>query len=184
MDVQLARKWKRTLVNVFIALHVVALFLWGLPGNRFASTMLQPVRPYVMFSGLWHTWNMFGEAICTIQMDLRAQVKYKDGTQAEWIAPRMHELPWWKRVPKERYRKWRELNFHDEFAPSWASSARFIARQMNRNPTNPPVQVSLTRFWAPTPPINRKSDYQPLLRKYIADQSYTYSVVRISPEDL
>ena len=176
--------WKRGLLNCFIAIHILILFFWGLPGSKFTAKIKDSAAPYVLFTGLWHIWNMFGPGLCTIQMDLRAHVKYRDGTEKFWIAPRMQELPLWERVKKERYRKWREQNFHHSSARTWSGSARFIARQMNTNPTNPPMHVALIRYWTPTPPIIPNQDYQPRPKNYIYKQSLTYFHCPIAAKDL
>jgi hypothetical protein len=176
--------WKRGLLNCFIAIHLLILFLWGLPGNKLAAKAKDPVTPYVLFTGLWHIWNMFGPDLCTIQMDLRARIKFRDGSEKEWIAPRMQELSLWDRVPKERYRKWRERQFHQNSAPIWPASARFIARQVNINPTNPPVHVALTRHWTPTPQVIPNQDYQRRPKSYLYKQSLIYFHCPITAKDL
>lgn len=127
---------------------------------------------------------MFAPSPYRLNYDLRARVKFKDGTERVWIAPRMEELPWWKRIAKERHRKWRELMFTDYVPMAWKPAARYVARQLNTNLRNPPVQVSLTRFWSPVEPPVPGRDYQPWPRAMIRDKSYTYLVCDIREADL
>ena len=133
--------WKRTVLNVFIALHVYALFLWGLPDGPFRNYLARPFERYVLYTGLWHIWGMFAPKPLDVNFDIRATVKYADGSTAEWICPRIEEMSQWQRMCKERYRKWRERIRADEFRNIWDDSAHWIARQMNTKPENPPVEA-------------------------------------------
>ena len=171
-------------MNVFVAFHVVLLFLWGLPDNRFARTVTTQVRPYVLFAGFWHNWSMFAPSPYTLNFDMRAHVEFKDGSARDWVWPRMEQLPFWQRMPKERFRKWRELMFNDNFAGSWVHNARFIARQMKAGEMNPPVKVTLTRFWSSVAPPNLNQDYQPLPKQFKPTYSHCIGVYPISAKDL
>jgi hypothetical protein len=175
---------KRGLLNCFIAVHVVILFLWGLPGNNFLFKARAPVARYVLFTGLWHRWSMFAPSLYKVNYDMRARVEFKDGSVKEWIWPRMEELSVWQRIPKERFRKWRELMFKDTLMATWRSNAKFIARQMNSNSANPPVKVTLVRFWSPIAPPNLKVDYQPLPKKMPPTKSRSIGAYPISARDL
>src|ERR1051325_2069577 len=164
--------WKRAALNIFIAFHVYAMVIWGLPESTFRNHMARPVEKYVVYSGLWHIWGMFAPKPLDINFDIRATVKYKDGSTAEWIAPRMEELPIGRLLPKERFRKWRERIRADEYAKIWDDTARWIARQMNTNVNNPPVEVRLTRWWVEIPPPNLKQDYQPRPERVAWNKSF------------
>ena len=176
--------WKRAVLNCLIAIHLAVLFLWGLPPSKFATTATAPVAKYVVFAGLWHRWSMFAPSPYTLNYDMRAQVRFADGSLKEWIWPRMEELSIWERMPKERFRKWRELMFSDHFAGSWVYNARFIARQVYSNPANPPVNVTLTRFWSPIAAPDLKRDYQPRPKRAEATKFYRIGTYPISRKDL
>jgi hypothetical protein len=176
--------WKRTALNLFIAFHLTILFFWGLPEGPLRRAMVHPVDKYVLFTGLSHVWGMFAPKPLDINFDVRATVKYQDGSTAEWIAPRMDELPLTERVRKERFRKWRERIRAEEYRMVWDDTARWVARQMNRNPQNPPVEVKLTRWWVEIPPPDLHRDYQPQAKKVVFNKSYTYATCAITPKDL
>src|SRR5438874_1355626 len=162
--------WKRGALNVFIAAHLVMLFIWGLPDNAFRRYMAHPYEKYILFTGLSHVWGMFAPKPLDINFDVRATVKYKDGSSAEWIAPRMEELSVAQRFTKERFRKWRERIRADDHRMVWDDTSRWIARQMNHDPQNPPVQVQLTRWWVDIPPPDLKQDYQPQPKTVVWDK--------------
>jgi hypothetical protein len=176
--------WKLIAMNVFIVFHLCAVFLWGLPDGAFRKKLTTPFAKYVRAVGLWHIWGMFAPGPLASIVDVRATVKYKDGSTAEWICPRMEELPVWQRTSKERYRKWRERIKAQEYMMIWDDAARWIARQKNTKPNNPPVEVKMTRWWTDIPPPNRKRDYQPRAMKVEYKNSFTYSTSPISPKDL
>jgi hypothetical protein len=176
--------WKRAALNIFISLHFAALFFWGLPDSPLRNHMARPFERYVVYMGLWHIWGMFAPAPLNLNVDVRATVKYKDGSTNVWIAPRMEELPIWQRASKERYRKWRERIRSEEYTVIWDDTSRWIARQMNNQPNNPPVEVRLTRWWTEIPRPNMKRDYQPRAMKVDFINSLTYSVCPITPKDL
>ena len=176
--------WKRVALNIFIAVHVAMLFIWGLPAGALRTTLAQPTEKYMMFSGLWHIWGMFAPKPLDLNFDVRAMVKYQDGSTAEWIAPRMEELSIAQRFSKERFRKWRERIRSEDHRMVWDDTSRWIARQMNRNPKNPPVEVQLTRWWVEIPPPDLTRDYQPQPKKVVWNKSFTYSKTAITPKDL
>jgi len=176
--------WKRIALNIFIAFNVYAFAMWGLPNGPFRKEMVKPVAWYILNLGLWHGWGMFAPKALDVNYDVRAQVKYHDGSTAEWIAPRMQELSLWEKAPKERYRKWRERIRTVEYSSVWDDTSRWIARQMNTKPNNPPVEVKLTKYWSPIPPPNLKQDYQPPLGEVVYINTQTYAVTPIRPEDL
>ena len=176
--------WKRAALNLFISLHLAALFFWGLPDGPFRNHMARPFEPYVVYMGLWHIWGMFAPKPLDINFDVRATVKYADGSTSEWIAPRVEEMPVWKRMSGERFRKWRERIRSEEYMMIWDDTAHWIARQMNKNPQNPPVEVKLTRWWSETPPPNLHVDYQPQPKRVAWTKSFTYGTYPITAKDL
>ena len=176
--------WKRAALNIFIAFHVYALFIWGLPDGEFRKHMARPVEKYVVWLGLWHTWGMFAPKALDVNYDVRAHVKYQDGSTAEWIAPRMQEMSLRERALKERQRKWRERIRDQSYSMIWDDTSRWIARQMNTKPNNPPVEVKLTRYWAMIPAPNLRQDYQPRPKEVAYTNSFTYAVTPIRAKDL
>jgi hypothetical protein len=176
--------WKRFALNLFIGFHLLALALWGLPDTAFRNRMANPFERYVVYTGFWHIWGMFAPGPLNVHYDIRAQVKYKDGSTNEWICPRMQEFSVWERVPKERYRKWRERIHGEDFRMVWPDTARYVARVMNTNPTNPPVEVKLVRHWINIPPPDLSQDYQPMPKGFTPTNAFVYHRSAIRPQDL
>lgn len=177
------KQWKRALLNVFIAFHLVAFAVWGMPSGAFRAQITALYATYFYKGGLWHSWNMFAPKPLSTNIDVQATVKYSDGSKATWIAPRMEELQGFDRLGKERFRKWRERIKSDAHSIIWDDAARWIAREMNTKPGNPPVEVKMTRYWKDVPKP-RARDFQPLPVVYAKTNSSTYATVAIRPMDL
>jgi hypothetical protein len=171
-------------LNIFLVFHLAALFFWGMPDNPFRNRMIRPVEKYMLFTGLWHIWGMFAPTPLRFHFDVQAIVKFRDGKEKTWVAPRMEEFSVWERAPKERYRKWRERIRSEEFAMVWPDTARYIARQLNTDPANPPVEVQLKRYWVEIPRPNRRQDYQPMPKRFDPTNFFVYAVFPIEPKDL
>lgn len=176
--------WKVWALNIFIALHVLGLFFWGLPDSGFRNRMARPFERYIVYMGLWHIWGMFAPAPLDTHFDVRAEIKYQDGSTIQWRCPRPDSYPVLQRAHIERYRKWSERLRADEFMMIWKPAAAWIARNHYKNPKNPPVEIKFTRHWIPLPKPDMKHDYQPMPKGFTPNQEYTYATIPISPKDL
>jgi hypothetical protein len=175
--------WKHMLITAFILLHLYIIVFWGLPGSTFRTRLIKPVQDYVIWSGLWHSWDMFSPNPLSVNFSVDAQIKYADGTFTVWEFPRMERMGIWERFHKERWRKWRERVRQDAYSSIWDDTARWIARQNNNQPGNPPTQVMLIRHWQAIPPPVA-GDYQPIPKEYILRQNYRFKVYQVQRGDL
>ena len=187
--------WVRRVLTAFILVHVYIMVTWGLPGSRFRSNAIRPVDDYVIYSGLWHSWDMFSPEPLSVNFHVEAEVTFADGSKKVWEFPSMEKLGIWEKFQKERYRKWRERVRQDAYNMIWPYTARYIAR-LHNNPTNPPVQVALIRHWENirpplmlantnrpgTPPKLR--DYQPLPNEWPKRHKYRFHQYQVKAEDL
>jgi len=133
----------------FVGFHIAAIFLCDFPGSSPVRRVLsEPFRPYVTFFDLGQNWSMFAPEPSSLNGFLRGEVKYQDGSTGFYEFPRMCKLGLMDRFFKERYRKWAIDNVRaDSHRADWPATARYVARQANRNPAVPPVEVSLWRHW-------------------------------------
>lgn len=182
-------KLLRVGINVFLLVHLYIMAVWGLPGSAFRNLLAKPVEKYVIYWGLWHSWDMFSPDPLALNFLVDAQITYQDGSTKIWEFPRMEKLSLARRFQKERYRKWRERVRQDSYAGVWDDTARFIAR-LNDTPTNHPVQVVLIRKWDPIPPPTvtpgtyYPDDFQPIPDHYDLRYSYRFKFYDVRPEDL
>ena len=154
-----------------------------MPGSRFRTLMTRPLEPYVIWTGLWHSWDMFAPDPLSLNFNVFAEVGFRDGSLKVWELPRMEKFGLWEKFQKERHRKWRERVRLDAYQVIWADTCRWIARQHN-NPSNPPVSVSLTRQWSPIPKPIPGQDYQPIPDGYALTNQYLFYYHEVEPRDL
>jgi hypothetical protein len=156
-------KRTRLLLSALLAFHIVATLAWLLPGSALRGD-LQPVTDrYIGYSGLWQNWGMFAPEPSNRNLYIHAVVTYADGSEQQWSFPRMNQLDFFNRYRLERFRKYEEYAHLDSYAGIWPDLARWIARQNNRDPGNPPVHVQLIRSWwlVPPPPANGDIGHDP-----------------------
>jgi hypothetical protein len=169
---------KRAAINIFLIFHMVAISAWCIPStSALILRFRERIRPYMVWSGMFQSWDMFSPQPESANSYFEAIVIYKDGSSRLWPFPRMELLSLTRRYFKERYRKY-EQNLQDrDDAALWPDAARYVAR-LNTNPSNPAQKVMLVIRWSDViPPTPDKSDHGP----WNVDVFYNYVV---QPEDL
>jgi hypothetical protein len=175
---QRLQKTKRIVINAFIIFHLVAIFCWSIPvNNPLVQFVKESVRPYLVWSGLFQSWDMFSPAPKSVNSYLEAVVIYADGTSQLWSFPRMELLGAKDRYFKERYRKYEENLQNNNYADLWLDAARYIAR-LNSDSTHRVQKVLLVVRWSDIIP---RSDNTYDRGPWDVNVFYTYTV---KPEDL
>ena len=136
-----------------------------------------PLRHYVLFTGLWQSWDMFAPNPANTDIYLTAEVVYKDHTMLMFQYPRMKLLPVGQKYYSERYRKFFERANQDKNRSMWPGVARAIAIRCNSNPDNPPVEVTLIRHYKT---VQRPDAQQ--WPSYKTARFYTYQVTEVLPK--
>lgn len=169
---------KRVAISVFLLFHLFAITCWCIPINSpLIAACRKMIRPYMVWTGLFQTWDTFAPAPKSTNGYIEGIVIYKNGHTRNWQFPRMEQLSLTERYYKERYRKFVENLQEDGSAPLWPDAARRIAR-LNNDVSNPPEIVILVRHWSNIVPHN-DNDYHP--EPWRAQIFYEYTV---KPEDL
>src|SRR5205823_4872612 len=145
-------RWVRLAINVFVLWQLFALTIWLLPESELRRDCVGVITPYMTFTGLMQSWNMFSPEPSKLDMYVEARITYAKGPVRSWIYPRMTRLGYVERYWHERFRKFIELAHLDQNQMVWPSLARYPARVNNLYPGNPPVQVQLVRHFRFTPP--------------------------------
>lgn len=175
---QRPQKAKRIAINAFIIFHLIAIFCWSIPvNNPLIHFVKESVRPYLVWSGLFQSWDMFSPDPKSVNSYLEAVVIYADGTSQLWSFPRMELLGPRDRYFKERYRKYEENLQNNDFADLWPDAARYIAR-LNSDSTHRVQKVLLVVRWSDIIP---RSDNAYDRGPWDVNVFYTYTV---KPEDL
>jgi hypothetical protein len=168
----------RISISIFLLFHIVAIALWCTPlDTPLIAEGKGFIRPYMVWSGLFQSWDTFAPSPKSVNAYVVASVITKDGVVHPWNFPRMEQLSFTERYYKERYRKFAENLQDDRNSALWPDVARHLARLYN-NPANPPEIVMLIRYWSDiTPPVNgAHHSERPSARIF-----FEY---RVTPEDL
>ena len=143
-----ADRLKRIAINIFLVFHILAITCWcipfQIPGVRTARRF---VRPYLLWSGLFQSWDMFAPTPKSANTYVEAQIRYKDGTEKVWTLPRMQSLGLTDKFIKERYRKFEDNLGDDANDAILTDVARHIARSQS-TPGNPVKLVVLIYKWS------------------------------------
>jgi hypothetical protein len=139
---------RRILISTFLLCHIVAITCWSIPiDSPLIAACRKLIRPYMVWSGLFQSWDTFAPAPKPINSYIEGFVIYKDGRTRVWKFPRMEQLSLAERYYRERYRKFVENLKEDRNVALWTDAARRIAR-LNNDASNPPVIVILLRHWS------------------------------------
>ncbi|HEY3988879.1 MAG TPA: hypothetical protein VGM02_06240 [Acidobacteriaceae bacterium] len=133
-------------ISIFILFHLIAITCWAVPVNFAAVRDLREIiRPYMLWSGLYQSWDMFAPNPKSIDSYIKAVVFTQDRHLKVWTFPRMEELSFGERYQKERYRKFAEMLPDQKNELLWPGVAAHVARLFN-NPIDPPDKVVLIEF--------------------------------------
>jgi len=146
---------RRGAISAFILFHLVVIACFAVPTKALAGAK-EMVLPYMRWSGLFQSWDMFAPDPQSVNSYLKAVVITKDRHIKVWSFPRMEELSLWQRFRQERYRKFAEVLPQQQFAPIWPDVARHIARFFNSQ-SDPPDKVLLIQFQSEIDPKAGKS---------------------------
>lgn len=140
---------KRVALNAFLIFHLVAITFWAMPiTTPLTAAFKEIVRPYLVWSGLFQSWDMFGPSPKSINSYVDAVVTHADGRVTTWSFPRMEQLSLTDRYLKERYRKFVENVKEDMYSAMWPDVALHVARLNNGSGGSRVTGVFLVRHWS------------------------------------
>ena len=139
-------------ISIFILFHLIAITCWALPWNVAPLRgVREMVRPYLVWSGLFQTWDMFAPNPKSINSYIKAVVITENRHMKVWTFPRMEELSFRERYRKERYRKFEDALQDQQLETLWPDVATHIARLL-KSPGDRPDKVLLIQFRADIKP--------------------------------
>jgi hypothetical protein len=137
--------WVRGAISVFILFHLIAITCWALPVNwPLVVGVRQIARPYMLWAGLFQTWDTFAPNPVSTNTYIKAVVITEHHVHV-WTFPQMDQLSFGQRYQKERYRKFVETMQLEPNAAVLPDVVRHIARLYN-DPSDPPQKVMLIKF--------------------------------------
>lgn len=123
-------------------------------GNNYVE-QVNPLKFYVMCTGVWQSWDMFAPEPSSLDIYLDAEVTYQDGTKRIVPYPRMYDLSLSQKYLKERFRKYVERVNEDKYSWKWIQLGRYMAQVAYTDKNNPPMVVVMRRHWRFIQPQNK-----------------------------
>jgi hypothetical protein len=137
---------RRTVISAFILFHLCAVTLWAIPyDSAFIIGARKLIQPYMRWTGLFQTWNMFAPNPILTNTYIKAVVITEHSHMHVWEYPRMDQLGFGERYRKERYRKFAENLLQDGTSLLLADVVKHIGRLYN-DPADPPEKVILLKY--------------------------------------
>jgi hypothetical protein len=145
------------LISVFILFHLIAITCWAVPVNWWLLVAVRQITtPYMLWTGLFQSWDMFAPNPMPANTYFKAVVITKNHVRV-WDFPRMDELSLGERYRKERYRKFLENIAVEQNAAVLPDVVRHIARFYD-DPSDPPQKVMLVRYQSDITPGSNDED--------------------------
>jgi hypothetical protein len=136
----------RVAISTFILFHLIVITCWAAPTNFWLVAGIRGlVRPYMLWSGLFQSWDTFAPNPPTVNSYVKAAVVTQHHHIHVWAFPRMEELSYSQRYRQERYRKFAEVMLQPNNAAILPDIAKHIARSFNSQ-TDPPERVLLVQY--------------------------------------
>jgi hypothetical protein len=166
-----SRAFLRGAISTFILFHLIAITCWAIPTNFWlAAGVRELVRPYMLWTGLFQSWDTFAPDPLEVNSYVKAVVVTRDRRIHIWAFPRMEELSFGERYRKERYRKFAEVMLQQKNAAIWPDIAKHIARSFNSQ-TDPPDKVFLIQYQTDITP-GADETHDPTLKTTIFYEDY------------
>jgi hypothetical protein len=167
----------RGAITTFILFHLIAITCWAAPTTFWLVVGIRGlVRPYMLWSGLFQSWDTFAPNPPNANSYVKAAVVTQDHHIHVWAFPRMEELSYSQRYFKERYRKFSEVMLQPNNAAILPDIAKHIARSFNSQ-TDPPEKVLLVQYQTDITP-GADETHKPTPRELAFYDDY------VQPEDL
>ena len=168
------------MISALIFFYIGTSILYLCPPSAWRQRLLSPFWNFIEYAGLWQYYTVFAPPR-NFNVYVEGEVELANGKTIFWKYPRMEQLGFLEKMPKERFRKlYNDIANEPTDAVLWPDLALYIARQVYAETGIQPVKVGLVRFWSDIPPPT--SD--PLPKPSTTYKSHKYFTFPIQPEDL
>lgn len=144
-------RYRVQIISIFVVSYIATIGLWLMPTSSSRDLLIGPVKPLIVYLGLWQNYRVFAPKPKNVNADFEAAVTFDDQSETVWKYPRMEELSFFEKIQKERYRKF--IANAIKMRILQPGLARFAARQVQNSDTEgrKPVWVKLVRHSANIP---------------------------------
>ena len=137
-----ATAFGRGAISAFIAVTLAFSVATNLPSSQLRQDLMRPGQPYLNALGLDQNWSVFAPDPRRTVIDLRAIVRFDDGSKAVWRIPENDPVVGGLR--DYRWRKWMENAIQDGNEVLWRPAALWAAKHVHRR-RHGVVEVRLVR---------------------------------------
>lgn len=123
----------RTVVNTFIALMLLVIWMYDQPIANIFAPIRKMMEKTIKWSGLWHGWSMFAPGPSYINRRLAAEFLLTDGEIIEYPIWDFGTLGKLDAVVKGRHRKLRERVLEKSYNIIKPSYCHFLVQQFYRD---------------------------------------------------
>ncbi len=121
------------------------------PEGSFWKNLIKPARGFILWSGLWHSWNVFLPNPPRVELTISARVWFKDDSFVLWHPPHLGRMSIFRAFLGMRGRKFRRNLCMARNRAYRGPFARQIAQQYRRQGRHP-VRVDLLQNVRRVPP--------------------------------
>lgn len=158
-------------INGFIVFLLFVIWCWNLPDDCLARKLIRPWKGFILYTGLWHGWNMFAPEPLFVNRRLTAIVYLKNNAVIEWRSEDVGRMSWWRAFLFVRERKMIDNLLSNQMAYLKPALADFLARQY-RSQGFEVTRIELVQFRRVVPPPEKWRDVGDFERKVI----WTYTI--------
>jgi hypothetical protein len=141
---------RRGAISAFLFFNLLAIACVSIPFPALSGAK-DLFMPYMRWSGLFQSWDMFAPDPQSLISHLKAVVITRDRHIKVWVFPRQEDMSYWQRFRHERDRKFAEILPQPQFGPLWPDVASHVAGFFN-DAADPPEKVFLIQFGSPIQP--------------------------------
>jgi hypothetical protein len=167
-------------ISAFIFFYIYTTVLFLSPPSPLRKTLIAPFWDTLEYAGLWQYFTVFAPPR-SYNLYLQAEAQLENGTTVFWQYPRIEQLDFLQKMPRERFRKlYNDIANEPSDGVLWPELARYMARQVYAQTGIKPVKIGLVRFWSDIPPPIT----DPLPKPSTTYRSHKYFTFPIQTEDL
>jgi hypothetical protein len=122
-------RFKLWAINAFVALAVAFMLVDSLPQSP--EALKRAIQPIVQPLGIQQgPWSMFAPTPDRLNIQVSAEITYRDGQQAIWTTPEWREQPLGKRWVMHRHQEFSDTIIMQESMPALEPWMRHLARSL------------------------------------------------------
>ncbi len=134
---------KRWAISAFLLFHVAAVAVWNFPKGAIHDRVVPHLVAYMLPTGLWQNWTMFGPTLCGTRSCSRRWPSTRTGSCTSSPSRSSPITASADAIPRVRHSKFPTYLMIPDYASHREMVARYVVRKLNLPPESFPVDVEL-----------------------------------------